>query len=242
VGRRHERLWAVAAVAGMLLLALLFFSLGQWQYGRAAQSRALLESFAASERASASRDVPRAAERYTHFRLAGRYVPERQFLLDNIVEAGRVGYYVLTPFEVEGEPDLVLVNRGFVAAPPDRSDLPDVAVGSGERTIRGHVDVLPRPGLRLAEPAAQNAAAGPLTVLTYPTAADIAARLGRPVHNYQLRLAADQPDGYLRDWRAAGMPPERHLAYAWQWWALAVAAALAGAVLAWRARGKRDAS
>ncbi len=241
MGRRRERLWAVAAAGGMLLLAPVFFALGQWQYGRAAQSRALLESFAAGEHGAASTSVPRAAERYKHFRLAGRYVPERQFLLDNIVEAGRVGYYVLTPFEIEGEPELVLVNRGFVAASLDRSVLPDVAVGGGERTIRGHVDVLPKPGLRLEAPAAAGLATAPVTVLTYPTADDIAARLGRPVHNYQLRLAADEPDGYLRDWRAAGMPPERHLAYAWQWWALAVAAALTGAVLAWRARGTRNA-
>lgn len=242
MGRLRERLWAVAAVAGMLLLAAVFFGLGQWQYGRAAQSRALLERFAAGERAAASTDASEDPERYTHFRLAGRYLPERQFLLDNIVEAGRVGYYVLTPFAVAGDTEIVLVNRGFVAAKPNRGVLPDVAVGSNERTIRGHVDVLPKPGLRLAEPAAPGAATAPVTVLTYPTAAEIAARLGRPVHNYQLRLAADEPDGHLRDWRAAGMPPERHLAYAWQWWALAAAAAGAGAVLAWRARGKRDAS
>lgn len=241
MGRAHERLWAAAAVTGMLLLALSFFALGQWQYGRAAESRALLERFAAGERAAPRTDVT-APERYAQLRLEGRYVPEPQFLLDNIVEEGRVGYYVLTPFEIEGEEALVLVNRGFVAAPAERDVLPDVTVGGGERTIRGHADVLPRPGLRLEEPAAPGAATGTVVVLTYPTAADVAARLGRPVHNYQLRLAAGEPDGYVREWRAAGIPPERHLAYAWQWWALSAAAAGASAVLAWRARGTRDAN
>lgn len=242
MGSLRERFWTAAAAAGMLLLAVMFFSLGQWQYGRAAESRALLERFAAGERAAPATAMPRAPERYAQFRLEGRYLPERQFLLDNIVEAGRVGYYVLTPFEIEGQPELVLVNRGFVAASADRAVLPDVAVGGATRTISGHADVLPRPGLRLDEPAGSTAATAAVTVLTYPTAADIEARLGRPVHNYQLRLAAAEPDGYVRDWRAAGIPPERHLAYAWQWWALAAAATGAGAVLAWRARGTRDAS
>lgn len=226
----------------MLLLAVLFFELGQWQHARAAQSRALLERFAAGERAGTSSAVPRADDRYAHFRLYGRYLPQHQFLLDNIVHDGHVGYYVLTPFAIPGEHELVLVNRGFVAAEPERSLLPNVAVGGGERTLTGHVDVLPRPGLRLEAPAVPSGVPAPVTVLTYPTAADLAARLGRPVHDYQLRLAAGEEDGYVREWQAAGIPPERHLAYAWQWWALAAGAAGAGVVLGWRARGKRDAS
>jgi surfeit locus 1 family protein len=226
----------------MLLLAVLFFSLGQWQYGRAAQSRALAARFAAAESAEASTALPGGDDRYAHVRVRGRYLPERQFLLDNVVESGRVGYYVLTPYALDGERELVLVNRGFVVAEPDRSVLPDVAVAGGERTIAGHVDVLPRPGLRLEEPSPPSGAPVAVTVLTYPTAAEVAARLGRPVHNYQLRLAATEPDGFVRDWRPAGIGPERHLAYAWQWWALAVAAAGAGLVLAVRVRGKRNAS
>jgi surfeit locus 1 family protein len=237
---RRERFKRAVAVVGMLALAALFFGLGQWQYGRAADSRALAARFAAGESAAVSATAPRADERYARFRLTGRYLPEQQFLLDNVVEAGRVGYYVLTPFAVDADRALVLVNRGFVAAAPDRGVLPDVAVGGGVRTITGHVDVLPRPGLRLAEPAAPRAAA-PVTVLNFPTAAELAARLGRPVHNYQLRLGAAEPDGDARDWRSAGVPPERHLAYAGQGWALAAAAAGTGVVLAVRARGQRHA-
>lgn len=226
----------------MLLLASLFFGLGQWQYGRAAQSRALAASFAANAGEAVRTAIPSRDDRYGRYRLRGRYLPERQVLLDNAVESGSVGYYVLTPFEVDSEHALVLVNRGFVAAGPDRNVLPDVAVGGSERAVTGHVDVLPRPGVRLGEPTAAGAATAPVTVMSYPTAARLAAHFGRPVHDYQLRLAASEPEGFVRDWRAAGILPERHLAYAGQWWALAVAAAATGAVLAWRARGKRDAS
>jgi len=37
-----------------------------------------------------------------------------------------------------------------------------------------------------------------------------------------LLLDAAEPDGYLRDWRASDFGPERHLGYAFQWFALAV--------------------
>jgi surfeit locus 1 family protein len=39
----------------------------------------------------------------------------------------------------------------------------------------------------------------------------------------QLLLGESEPHGYLRDWRGIiiGFGPERHVAYALQWWGLA---------------------
>ena len=50
--------------------------------------------------------------------------------------------------------------------------------------------------------------------------------LGRAVEPGQLLLGADQPHGYQRDWRpgSASFGPERHLAYAVQWWSFAALA------------------
>jgi len=76
-------------------------------------------------------------------------------------------------------------------------------------------------------------------VLQYPTAADVAAILGEPVLDYQLLLDPAEPDGYVRQWQAPGLPPERHWSYAGQWLALAVGAAAAAAAMlfkAWRRR------
>jgi surfeit locus 1 family protein len=72
-------------------------------------------------------------------------------------------------------------------------------------------------------------------VLQYPTAETLADRLGAPVLDYQLLLDAAAPDGYVRDWQAPVVAPERHLAYAGQWWALAVGAVAAALVMAFRA-------
>jgi surfeit locus 1 family protein len=39
-----------------------------------------------------------------------------------------------------------------------------------------------------------------------------------------LLMDADSGPGYLRDWHPPGLPPERHYAYAVQWWAFALLA------------------
>jgi cytochrome oxidase assembly protein ShyY1 len=54
------------------------------------------------------------------------------------------------------------------------------------------------------------------------------------VFDYQLLLDAGMPDGFVREWRAPGVAPERHLGYAGQWWALAIGAVAAAIVIAYR--------
>jgi cytochrome oxidase assembly protein ShyY1 len=63
--------------------------------------------------------------------------------------------------------------------------------------------------------------------------------LGEPIVDYQLLLDAAAPDGYVRDWRAPVLPPDRHLAYAGQWAALAFGAVAAALVIAFRTARRR---
>jgi surfeit locus 1 family protein len=115
--------------------------------------------------------------------------------------------------------------------------LPDVAVGRGARTVTGRLEHLPRPGMRLGEQAADHGDA--VVVLQYPTAAELAQRLGAPVFDYEVLLDPVAEDGYVRDWKAPGMAPERHLAYAGQWLALCLGALATAIVIAVRAVRRR---
>ncbi|HEY3519053.1 MAG TPA: hypothetical protein VGL98_18530, partial [Gammaproteobacteria bacterium] len=56
-----------------------------------------------------------------------------------------------------------------------------------------------------------------------------AQRLGAPVRDYEVLLEPSADDGFVRDWKAPGIAPERHLAYAGQWLALSLGA-LAAAI------------
>jgi surfeit locus 1 family protein len=225
---------------GLLVLAALFAWLGMWQLQRAETSRAALAQFASGGEDRVLASLPRELDddlRFRRVEIAGEYVAQPQFLLDNMLHEGAAGYQVLTALRVPGTDERVLVNRGWVPA-GERAVLPEVAVGGGARTVTGRLEHLPRPGMRLGEQALGHG--DPVVVLQYPTAAELAQRLGAPVFDYEVLLDPAAEDGYVRDWQAPGMAPERHLAYAGQWWALCLGALVTAIVIAVRAVRRRQ--
>src|SRR5690606_37150987 len=118
-----------------------------------------------------------------------------QVLLDAQTHAGRVGYRVWTPLELDGG-GWIVVDRGWVPAPADRADLPAVAVDEAERTVRGLRAPLPRPGLRVGAPDA-GVGAWPRR-LVWPDAAALAAVWARPLPDALLLLDPDAADGFVR--------------------------------------------
>lgn len=222
------------AVGGLFALAALFGSFGVWQLDRAETSRATLAQFASGAAEDVLESLPRELDdevRFHRVEIDGEYVAEPQFLLDNMLHEGVAGYHVLTALRVRGLEERVLVNRGWVPVGDDRREVPDVRVAPGARTVLGRLERLPRPGMRLG---GETAILGAVVVLQYPTAGDLAQRLGEPVLDYQLLLEPGEADGYVREWRAPGVAPERHLSYAGQWLALAVGALGAAIVMGMR--------
>ncbi len=214
---------AAPTLAAALCLGV-FLSAGIWQLERATQKRELLAAFDAGEPSGALRDSVADAQarslRYRWAEVEGRYDAGHQVLLDNIVLDGQVGYHVLTPLRSAG--GTVLVNRGWVPAPADREQLPEVGVSESARVVRGRIDLLPRPAIELAAPAPGPGAPWPRRLL-YPRAETISEQLGYRVADYQLLLDPASPDGYVRRWRPGGMGPEKHVGYAVQWFGLSAA-------------------
>jgi surfeit locus 1 family protein len=230
------------AIVGLLALAASFAALGAWQLRRAEASRVTLAQFASGAAGDALARLPPELDEAVRFRrvaVEGEYVEAPQFLLDNMLHDGAAGYHVLTALRMSGRREHLLVNRGWVSAGRDRGVLPDVVPEPGPRRVTGRLERLPRPGLRLGDDASHAGSAAPTIVLQYPTAAELAQLLGAPVLDYQLLLDAGAPQAYVRDWRAPGVAPERHLAYAGQWLLLAAGAFAAALAMAVRtAKGK----
>ena len=217
--------WAVLVTAAALAA---FVSLGYWQLGRAREKQALIDGFIAGNQTSVDATGLGFDElaRYQHVRLRGTYDPTRQILLDNMpsTRTGRPGFRVLTPLERSDGKGWVLVDRGWVPLGETREALPDVSVESIERDVRGRLDRLPVPGLRLG-PAAPPGPQGWPRVMNFPLEADVEAALGDGVESRIVLLDPDLPEGYEREWRPSlGFGPERHLGYAIQWFAAAIAA------------------
>jgi surfeit locus 1 family protein len=222
LGRREFAPGLVPTLLMLPVLALLLW-LGTWQLHRAAEKQALWDGFARGTDVTV--DLPAAPPsaalpaRYSHVRVAGTYLPDRQILLDNMtIEERGAGYRVLTPL-VCADGTVVLVDRGWVPLGRTRADLPDVRVGMESRVVTGRVDTLPRPGI---EPVAPPDGAGWPRVLGFPTMPQVERVLGRPVYPLIVLLDPALPDGFVRAWQPPGFPPERHVGYAVQWYALAL--------------------
>ena len=198
----------------------LLLALGAWQLDRAGHKQALFDDFAAGGEAVALHGRSGGLEtmrRYAPVQATGQYLADRQFLLDNMVEGGLAGYRVLTPLLLE-DGRALLVDRGWVPRDFSAVALPDIAVDEAERTIAGLLDSLPRPGIALDSPVEP----GWPKVVQFPSLDELSDALGLELVPGLVLLDPAAPDGYRRNWRPSDFGPERHVGYAFQWFALAV--------------------
>lgn len=230
-----------------LAVAALCASLGLWQLQRMHAKQAWLDASAQvlaqrSERPLAlAADAARARE-FDWAAGAGRFAALPAVLLDNQNRDGHAGVRAYRIFEPDAGPDAagtvpVLVELGWLPLPGDRR-LPGVTAPDAT-----HVSglLLPPPSPGLAAPAVDVQADGTLLVVALQPDA-VAAALGLPALAPRvLRLDPDLPLGYARDLDLLPntLPPERHLGYAVQWFALALAVLVIAALLAWRTRRRR---
>ena len=221
-----NRTFAPRPFTTLLTIALIamLIALGRWQLHRAEEKRVLFDSFAAGSDATRlidlqSPEVPR----YQHVEANGHYDGTRQVLIDNMVNGERAGYFVITPFALQGG-GWVLVNRGWVPLGRSRAERPAIPVADDSRRIRGRADHLPSAGIQMGVPAVL---APPFPVVAnFPTRAELAQLLKESMWTPAtdlILLDPTEPNGYVRNWAAPGFPPMRHVGYAVQWFGLALA-------------------
>ncbi len=111
----------------------LLVSLGFWQLDRGAEKRGLENDYLKQLTKLPIR-VGGAAEMapFQRVRLVGKYGQE-VFLLDNQVVDGQPGYWVVQTFADDNQ-HLYLVNRGYLAAPKHRDQLPAVLTPAEKTT------------------------------------------------------------------------------------------------------------
>lgn len=235
--RRHTRRigWGLAVLA-MLAFALL----GGWQLQRMERKEALLGAAEAALRVPAvplSRALQNTGMPVQRVSDHGRFLPG-VVLLDNQMRHGRAGVKIYRPFQSDAG-GVVLVDLGWRALPPDRT-LPMLAPPPSPVTVAGLLAPPPAPGLALG-PAMIDA--GPqrwLAARLQPAA--LGPLLGlAALPERVLRLDPGLPFGDARDLDLLPntLPPQRHLGYAVQWFALALTVLIVALVLEGRRRRTR---
>jgi surfeit locus 1 family protein len=201
----RPRAWALAAAA---LGCAAFILLGNWQTRRAAEKRAL-----GAQAQSVS--------------VTGAFVPRYSVMLDNKLRQGRPGYEVLTPLRLPGSDLHVLVNRGWVQAPPTRDVLPEVRTPSGEVRIEGvALEHLPR--LLNMDPNEKGRVRQSVDLPAF------AAETGLRLEPRIIEQHSATDDGLLREWPRPDTGVEKNESYALQWYSFAALAVILALVFSFR--------
>lgn len=219
--RRRAVVVLLATVAGVALTA----RLGVWQLDRAAQKVAI-QALIDERRAqppldgAALADTPQGADLQHQRRAAlrGRWVAGRTVFLDNRQMNGVPGFFVVTPLQLEGRPQAVLVQRGWVPRDfRDRAALPPVETPGGTVEVDG---VVAPPPSRLYQFSTE--ASGPirqnLELDAYSRETGLALL---PLSVLQSESTGTRGDGLQRRWPAPELDVSKHYGYAFQWFAMA---------------------
>jgi surfeit locus 1 family protein len=211
---------ALATLIGITLTA----NLGAWQLRRAALKIALQDALDSRSGwtplsvtdLATSLDAA-AAQHYRAVRLRGHWLPRRSVFLENRQMNARVGFYLVTPLQLEGRSHAVLVQRGWVPRDlRDRTLLPQVATPEGSVEVEGHIAP---PPARLYE----FAPSGPGLIRQNLDLAEFASETGlrlAPLSVQQDDSNGTAGDGLLRRWPRPAVDVEKHYGYAFQWFAL----------------------
>ncbi len=207
---------------------------GFWQLSRAQQKIALAESLAARQMLppvnlnEQGRTLDEVVQRRVFVR--GNYLPAETIWLDNrprpiavegIENVAQSGFYVITPLKLEGTEIVLWVNRGWAPRNNEnRTELPPVSTPSGSVLVEGMALANPGKVFELGKNEE------PLKKPRIEQNLDLAKEA--QVHGWQQlpfivrESGKDGVDGLARAWSAPTFGVDRHYAYAFQWFALAL--------------------
>ena len=162
-------------------------------------------------------------------RAPGQFDAEHSVLLDNRMRDGKAGVELLQPFHDQVSGLWLLINRGWLPW-PDRRTPPAFTTPATPVNLDAWVYVAPGETFQLhADPATVQWPR--LLTALHPGA--LWTELDRTGFAYELRAEAG-PGTYETNWPIVAMGPEKHFAYAAQWFAMSLALLALYLYLGWR--------
>jgi surfeit locus 1 family protein len=213
-----------------VLLVLIFivmeyglFRLGFWQLDRAEQKRQLQQNY---QQLQQNQPVNLSktnlnVDDYQPVIFQGEPISELQVYLANEPYKGRDGYHILSAVKLPGG-KIVWVNRGWVAALADRRQLPEISelperwAGNGYAYFSKGDPILFDHALLEVE---ENQWL--IQGLDYDLLSSVLKTRKSSALPFIIRLSKESDHGFIREWTLISMPPDKHLAYAVQWFGLA---------------------
>ena len=224
-----------------LALVAFLVKLGFWQISRGIEKERLLEHFAQGELIIYSDliELPENAKGLT-VSLKGDFDASKSVLLDNQTYKGKVGYRWMMPFLPEKQSfqknKWILVDMGWISAFERRETLPSLPLLSGRYSIEGVLDF---PSLKMVLKNENSMLSWPLRVQLVDLN-NIAKMAKKDFFPWVLRLQSGPfQEGEVVHldttpiWKPVVLLPEKHFAYAVQWFGLAFVL-LIGSWILWK--------
>ena len=217
-GLRSVRWWLLTL--GTWAMIALTFSLGRWQLNRAAYKSDLAASIEARGREPALDGAALLArpdlsdQLHRSVTVRGQWLAEGTVYLDNRPMAGRVGFWVLAPLQLEGSTQAVLVQRGWIARDfLDRQRLAAVQTPAGTVQVSGRLALWPGK-LYAFETEERGLIRQNLDIGTFRK------ETGLPLIDALVVQTGDGSEGLQRNWDAPNLGIDKHHGYAFQWFSL----------------------
>lgn len=205
-----------------LAFAPLLYWLGLWQLDREQEKTQLQHDYDLRTLAPAipldTIDWQREDLSFLKVSATGWFENAKVYLLDNKIHEGHVGYELINPFVTEAG-QTVLINRGWIAQGASRSQLPPIPFVEGLVEIQGSIYV-PLEDAFLLNTAEENGVTEGPKVIQSIQLDSLSNDLAKKLAPYTVRLLDNSPGVEQVNWQAVNMLPEKHRAYAVQWFAM----------------------
>ncbi len=202
------------------VLVSLFLRLGFWQLHRADEKEQMLAAQKEQEQLNpiqwdGQQQLPL---QYQRLKVEGHYLPQ-VFLLDNQHYQHQFGYNVVSAFEM-ADGSVIMVDRGWVPGDLSRQVVPEVKIPQGDLQLAG-MAYFPNKNQWILGPNFEQRANNTIIFERFDKKL-LSQVLQKAVYPFIIRLDKQNAHGFVREWKIVSMPPQRHLAYALQWFAMAL--------------------
>lgn len=227
--RRKQKLSSYIALCVVAIVVLVCVRLGYWQLERAAQKEQQLTAIAKMQTQGVMswQQLTTLPANWNKtgvlVELTGKIVNQQYWLLDNQVYQGQVGYDLLVLFKPNQVSRTLLVNLGWVKAPISRSELPTIQLPKGFITFNAQIKEQNLIGFSLETNNDPQDLPKRIQTIDLTT---LSKQSQHPLFKFMAYRQGAGDTLATPHYKAVVMSPQKHQAYAVQWFLIALACVL----------------
>ena len=216
-----------------LLCISLFLSLGFWQLDRADEKNSIIKLYqdrqkSAPEKLSTFSNFDLESKKYKKYKIKGRYL-NKTFLIDNKIKNKKPGFNVISLFKLSSKNEIIVVDRGWIEMRGTRDSisknfefLNNQNIAKNVQEINGYI--YPRSkSYTIGDISTDSNWPRLLQAVNFDEIKENILEKDFLVSGIVFRLGPENKFGFDRSWQIISMSGSKHLGYAFQWFAMAIA-------------------